>query len=99
MPAYVVAYVGMRDPEPLQRYAAAVTATVERYGGRFLFAGPRFELLDGDWPGDVIAIIEFPSQADARRWHASAEYADVLPLRQAAGPTGLVVTQDVGVTA
>jgi uncharacterized protein (DUF1330 family) len=95
MPAYVVAWVKVEDPESMQRYGAEVMAITERYGGRYLCSGPGAEALEGDWQADGMAIIEFPSRADARRWYDSPEYAPVRALRQAAGPTSLIMTPDI----
>jgi len=95
MPAYVLAHTAVSDPEPMRRHAAAVTAVTERFGGRYLFAGPGAQVLEGDWPGTAIAIIEFPSCEDALRWYRSPEYATLIPLRQQAGATGLVLTPEV----
>jgi uncharacterized protein (DUF1330 family) len=41
-----------------------------------------------------MAIIEFPSHADARRWYESAEYAPLIALRQSAGSSVFVLTPD-----
>ena len=95
MPAYVVAYVAVKDPESMGRYVDAVTDVTLSHGGRYLFAGPGAEVLEGDWPGDGLAIIEFPTREAAQRWYESAEYTEVKPLRQAAGPTALVLTPEV----
>jgi uncharacterized protein (DUF1330 family) len=94
MPAYVVAWVAVTDPESMGRYGAAVTAVTERYGGRYLFSGPGAKALEGDWQADGMAIIEFPTHEDARRWYDSPEYAPLRELRQAAGPTSLLMTPD-----
>jgi len=94
MPAYVVAQVKISNPDAMGSYASQVTAVTESYGGRYLWAGPGVENLEGDWHPDGLAIIEFPSHADARRWYESAEYGPLIPLRQQAGPTSLIITPD-----
>ena len=40
MPAYVIAWVDVTDPESMGRYGAEVAAVTDRHGGRYLFAGP-----------------------------------------------------------
>ena len=99
MPAYVVAWVSVTDPESMGRYGAEVVAVTERYGGRYLFSGPGAERLEGDWQADGMAIIEFPSQADARRWYESAEYAPLKELRQSASSSVFVLTPDTDVAS
>ena len=94
MPAYVVAQIHVTDPEALGRYAAGVTEVTERFGGRYLYAGPGLSALEGEPQPDAMAIIEFPTQADARRWYESAEYAPLIALRQSAGSSVFVMTPD-----
>ena len=95
MPAYVVAQVKISNPDAMGSYASQVTAVTESYGGRYLWAGPGVENLEGDWHPDGVAIIEFPSREAAQRWYDSPEYAAVKGLRQEAGPTSMVLTPDV----
>ena len=95
MPAYVVAYVKVTDPESMGAYASQVEALTKSFGGRYLFVGPGAEVLEGDWPLDGMAIIEFPSREAAQRWYDCPEYAPLRALRQAAGPTAVVLTPDV----
>jgi uncharacterized protein (DUF1330 family) len=94
MPAYVVAWTEVTDRESMGRYAAGVSAVIERHGGRYLFSGPGAEAIEGDWQANGMAIIEFPTHEDARRWYDSPEYAALRALRQAAGPTSLLITPD-----
>lgn len=95
MPAYVFAYVNVTDPESMGAYGAQVGAVTESFGGRYLFVGPGAQALEGELAPDGMAIIEFPSHEAAKAWHDSSEYAPLKALRQAAGPTGLILTPDV----
>jgi uncharacterized protein (DUF1330 family) len=61
-------------------YLRRIDATLEPYGGRFLVHGMKHEVLEGDWPGDLI-IIEFPDRASAESWYHSDAYQEILPLR------------------
>jgi uncharacterized protein (DUF1330 family) len=94
MPAYVIAWTKIVDRESMARYGAALGPVLERYGGRYLFAGPGTQALEGEWDATGMAIIEFPSHEDAQRWYDSPEYAPLRPLREAAGPTALLITPD-----
>lgn len=94
MPAYVIAWTTVVDRDAIARYGAALPAVLARYGGRYLFAGPGTQALEGDWDATGVAIIEFPSREDAQRWYESPEYAPLRELRRAAGPTAMLVTPD-----
>ena len=95
MPAYVVAMIEVNDPEAVGRYAAAVHEVTESFGGRYLFAGPGATALEGEPVPDGVAIIEFPSAADAHRWYDSSEYAPLIELRRSSSSSLLVLTPDV----
>jgi uncharacterized protein (DUF1330 family) len=99
MPAYVVAMLNVNDPEAFGMYAAAVGAVTEKFGGHYLWAGPGSTVLEGEPAPNGMAIIEFPSAADAKRWYESEEYAPLIELRQAAAATVLVLTPDVEVAS
>jgi len=92
VPAYVIAYTEVTNPEPFGRYAPQAAAVTASFGGRYLWAGPGSEVLEGEFPGNGHAIIEFPTREDALRWYNSPEYGELIPLRQAAGPSALVLT-------
>jgi uncharacterized protein (DUF1330 family) len=95
MPAYVFAYINVTDPDSMGAYASQVEALTESFGGRYLFVGPGAETLEGALAPDGMAIIEFPTNEEAKRWYDSPEYAPLKALRQAAGPTGLILTPNV----
>jgi uncharacterized protein (DUF1330 family) len=83
MPAYVVAEVNITNPEGYKEYAAAVPATIARYGGRFLVRGGKAQALEGDWPECRRVIIEFPTAQAARDWFDSPEYEKPKAMRRA----------------
>jgi uncharacterized protein (DUF1330 family) len=72
------------DLPNLERYRQIVSATVERYGGRYLTVGGQCDLLEGDWRPVFPVLIEFPDLGHARRWYGSQEYRGPKALRLAA---------------
>jgi uncharacterized protein (DUF1330 family) len=82
MPAYVIAEVDVRDPDQYARYRAAVPASLEAHGGRFLARGGETAALEGDWQPKRIVVIEFADLASARRWYDSPEYREARDLRE-----------------
>jgi uncharacterized protein (DUF1330 family) len=81
MPAYFVAEVEITNPAGFQPYGAAVGATLEQYGGRYLTRGGSTELIEGGPEPKRIVILEFADTAAVKRWYESPEYQKILPLR------------------
>ena len=81
MPAYYVAEVEITNPAGFQPYGAAVGATLEQYGGRYLTRGGPTELVEGGPEPKRIVILEFADKAAVKRWYESPEYQKILPLR------------------
>ena len=69
------------DGEKLDSYRQRVLATVERYGGRYLTVGGRFEVVEGSWQPVFPVLIEFPSLQEGRRWYDSDEYRPLKEMR------------------
>ena len=85
MPAYFFFdMLEVTEPEKLEKYRQVVSATVERYGGRYLTVGGQTDVVEGDWHPVFPVLIEFPSLEQARRWYNSAEYREPKALRRAA---------------
>lgn len=61
-------------------YLQRIDATLEPFGGRFVVHGAKVEVLEGQWPGDIV-IIAFPDLTAARAWYASPAYQAILALR------------------
>jgi uncharacterized protein (DUF1330 family) len=95
MAAYLVAQVRIHDPETYQRYREAVPPLVDRFGGRFRARGGELEVLEGEWRFPRLVIIEFASRDAARLFYDSPEYQKILPLRQRASESNVVIVEGV----
>ena len=95
MSAYVIANVTVKDPVRYEDYRRLVLPTVEKFGGRFIARGGQVEVLEGDWHGTRMVILEFPSVEDARAWWSSPEYAEAKRIRQATSDGTLMILQGV----
>ena len=69
------------DQEKMAKYREGVFATVEKYHGRYLVLGGKFDVVEGNWSPRVPVIIEFPSLEQAHKWYDSPEYKPLLKLR------------------
>ncbi len=95
MAAYVIAEVDVTDPEGFEQYRKLAIPTLGRYGARLLAGGGDIEVLEGDWNPKRLAIVEFSSIAQAKRWYASAEYAQAVPIRQRTARMNLLIVEGV----
>ena len=93
MTAYVIADIDVHDQETYREYGALVQDTLKPHGGRFIVRGGASETLEGDWQPRRLVVIEFPTAEDARRWHASPEYAPALAMRQRSAGGSLVLVE------
>jgi uncharacterized protein (DUF1330 family) len=81
MPAYLIAGLDeVKDAAGFEEYRVKVGPMIDRYGGRYLAAGPA-QHAEGDWRPGVIALIEFPSMERLLEWYDSAEYQPLKELR------------------
>jgi uncharacterized protein (DUF1330 family) len=82
MTAYVIAEVEITDPAAYEEYRRRVNAVNARFGGRFIARGGRIEALEGGWSPERVVIVEFPSMEQALKWYRSADYAELIELRE-----------------
>jgi uncharacterized protein (DUF1330 family) len=95
-PAFYIAEVEVSNPDQFNTYAAAVPATVEKYGGHYLVrGGGKTDALEGE-PPKRITVIFFRSMADAQRWFASPEYSAIKPIRQRSAKARGFIAEGVG---
>ncbi len=83
----IIGLISLQDQQAFARYRGAVSATVERYGGRIMERSVPVhtfwdELSCG--PFDAMVELDFPDLDSARRWAESAEYAAILGDRKQA---------------
>jgi uncharacterized protein (DUF1330 family) len=95
MPAYVITYLEVTDPEAFQAYRNVAGPTFAPYGGRPIVVDGQFEVLEGMVEPKSVVVIEFEGMEQARRWYASPEYAKTIPMRQSAANASLVLVEGV----
>lgn len=84
MTVFLIAEVKVTDPAWIPDYAAEVHEIAARHGGRYLSRSGNIEDLEGE-PTDVtlIALIQFPSRADALAFANDPAYAPFGAARKA----------------
>jgi uncharacterized protein (DUF1330 family) len=97
MTAYWVARSKINDPVEYKKYTDRVPAIIERYGGRVLARGGRFQILEGPQKFHRFVVIEFPSLEQAVACHDSPEYQEASAFRKSgAGEVELVIVEGSG---
>jgi uncharacterized protein (DUF1330 family) len=92
--AFIVGTITIRDEALWQRYLAGVAETFRMYGGEVVFRGSAPVALAGRAHGERVVVARFADVAALRRWHDSAEYQSLVPLREAAADVVLTAYGD-----
>lgn len=95
MSAYVVVQVEVHDPTAYEEYKKGVPATLALYDGKFIVRGGQVETLEGDWKPQRFVILEFPTVARAKEWHASPEYRAIADIRYENADSQMIVVEGV----
>ena len=77
---YWIALEDITDPEGFKAYQAANGPAIAKYRGRFMVRGGTSERPEGK-PRSRIAVLEFPTYADAIACYHSPEYQAAKALR------------------
>ena len=73
--AYLIVEMKITDPEQYKHYMAEAPAAVKAAGGEYLVRGGKHEVLEGDWQPHRLAMLRFPSYAQAKGFYDSTLYA------------------------
>jgi uncharacterized protein (DUF1330 family) len=84
MPAYLIADIEIDDPARYARYRELASASVKKYGGRYLVRGGPHETVEGDWEPGRIVVLEFEDMDALRRWYDSEDYRQAAAIRTTA---------------
>ena len=101
MAAFVIAdEIEIFDEPLMAEYRPGAGQSLTGYGGRVVIGTDQTEILEGDWRPGRLIVAEFPDMASLKRWYGSAEYGELIPLRQRASRTNLIAVEglDQGAT-
>ena len=93
MSAYVIVEIHIFDPAGYEEYKKLASATVEKYGGKYIVRGGRTEVLEGDWNPKRIVVLEFESMQRAKDWLYYAEYREPRKMRHRTAKTNMIVVE------
>jgi uncharacterized protein (DUF1330 family) len=90
MAAYMIARIGITDPEQYKKYIAATPGVIAKHGGKFIARGGETVTLEGPEETRRVVLVEFPSLDKAKEFYTSPEYGEAMKLREGAATVSLV---------
>jgi uncharacterized protein (DUF1330 family) len=95
MCAYVIVEIDIVDPAGYEEYKQLASATVEKYGGKYVVRGGAAETLEGDWNPKRIVVLKFDSIQRAKEWLNCDEYREPRKMRHRTARTRMIVVEGV----
>jgi uncharacterized protein (DUF1330 family) len=93
--AYVIVEIDILDPAGYEEYKKQASATVHKYGGKYLARGGKTEVLEGDWKPKRIVVLQFESMQRAKDWLNCEEYRGPRKMRHRTAKTKMIVVEGV----
>ena len=93
MAAYLIVYLDVTDAEAFDAYRRAAVPTVAAHSGKPVVFNGAFEVLEGMIYPKSVVVVEFPSVEQAKRWYESPEYSQLIPQRQRAASSHVVLVE------
>ncbi len=94
MTAFCVVRIRVKDSAAWESYRDRVGVTIAQYGGEVMFRGALDSVFSGNPDHDRVVALRFADLAAAKRWHDSAEYQALIPLRDQGAEVSLILYQD-----
>jgi uncharacterized protein (DUF1330 family) len=91
MSCYFIALIDIHNEDGYNEYVAGFDEIFERFRGRVLTVEDKPQVLEGIWPAGRTVIIEFPNEAELRRWYESPEYQRLAMRRRAASDGSIAI--------
>jgi len=95
MTAYMVVEIAIEDTARYERYKPLASASIAKYGGKYLTRCGATTTLEGTWAPERFVILEFADVDTARRWWDSPEYAEAKALRQSCAKTQMLLVDAI----
>ena len=95
MSAYVIVEIDIIDPAGFEEYKKLASATVEKYGGKYIVRGGRTEVLEGDWKPKRIVVLQFESMQRAKDWLNCEEYREPRKMRHRTAKTRMILVEGI----
>lgn len=90
---YVLLQVNVNDPEVFKKYPELSEKIISKFGGKYLFRGGEFEILEGSWDFKRNVLLEFENISKVQEWYNSSEYQEALKIRSNSATSNLIIIE------
>ena len=90
---YILVRISVQDIDVFKEYPLLSGPIMEKFGGKYLIRGGKFEIVEGDWPVDRTTVVEFESFEKAKECYESLEYTRAKEIRQKSAKTDLILIE------
>ena len=90
---YVLLQVNINDPEVFKKYPELSEKIISKFGGKYLFRGGEFEILEGSWDFKRNVLLEFENISKAQEWYNSSDYQEALKIRSNSATSNLIIIE------
>ena len=90
---YVLLQVNVNDSEVFKKYPELSEKIISKFGGKYLFRGGEFEILEGSWDFKRNVLLEFENISKAQEWYNSSDYQEALKIRSNSATSNLIIIE------
>ena len=90
---YILVRISIHTPDLFKEYPLLSGPVMEKFGGKYLIRGGKFEIVEGEWPADRTTVVEFESLEKAKECYESIEYGKAKEIRQKSTKTELILIE------
>tara|TARA_Y100000996_G_C22510979_1_gene638374 strand:+ start:563 stop:853 length:291 start_codon:yes stop_codon:yes gene_type:complete len=90
---YILVRISITDLELFQKYPPLSSPAMEKYGGKYIIRGGKFEIAEGKWPAERTTLVEFENFEKAKACYESIEYGKAKEIRQKSTSTDLILIE------
>ena len=95
MSVYVIVQLTVHDRDRYNVYADALVATMTPLGGKVLVADDAPRVLEGEWSGNRVVMLQFPDRDAFRTWAGSPEYQAIVGDRHASSDAVITLVRSL----
>ena len=95
MSVYVIVQLTVHDRNRYDVYAGQLVATMTAHGGNVLVADDAPRVLEGEWSGNRVVMLQFPDRDAFRTWAGSPEYQAIVGDRHASSDAVITLVRSL----